>query len=70
MGLFCLLALGKCSKSCGGGARRRSAVCKSPDNDEGKCNARDRLVVLPCNEFQCPQWRAGEWSEVQTFNPE
>ncbi|KAB5536845.1 hypothetical protein PHYPO_G00112000 [Pangasianodon hypophthalmus] len=53
----------ECSKSCGGGTRRRNAICKSPDNDEGKCNTRDKLVVQPCNEFQCPQWRTGEWSE-------
>ncbi|KAI5093665.1 A disintegrin and metalloproteinase with thrombospondin motifs 9 [Silurus meridionalis] len=53
----------ECSKSCGGGTRRRSAMCKSPENDEGKCNVRDKLVVQPCKEFQCPQWRTGEWSE-------
>ncbi|XP_060766580.1 A disintegrin and metalloproteinase with thrombospondin motifs 9-like isoform X3 [Neoarius graeffei] len=53
----------ECSKSCGGGTRRRSAVCKSPENDESKCNTRDKLVVQPCNEFQCPHWRTGEWSE-------
>ncbi|XP_053508704.1 A disintegrin and metalloproteinase with thrombospondin motifs 9 [Ictalurus furcatus] len=53
----------ECSKSCGGGTRRRSATCMSPENDESKCNSRDKLVVQPCNEFPCPQWRTGEWSE-------
>uniref|UniRef100_A0A8B9RM98 ADAM metallopeptidase with thrombospondin type 1 motif, 9 n=1 Tax=Astyanax mexicanus TaxID=7994 RepID=A0A8B9RM98_ASTMX len=56
----------ECSKSCGGGTQRRSAVCgKSAEGnaDESKCNSRDKLTVQPCNEFLCPQWKTGEWSE-------
>ncbi|XP_051531405.1 A disintegrin and metalloproteinase with thrombospondin motifs 9 [Myxocyprinus asiaticus] len=55
----------ECSRSCGGGTRRRSAVCgKSAEAvDESKCNPQDKLAVQPCNEFLCPQWKTGEWSE-------
>uniref|UniRef100_A0AAR2JEP4 Peptidase M12B domain-containing protein n=1 Tax=Pygocentrus nattereri TaxID=42514 RepID=A0AAR2JEP4_PYGNA len=56
----------ECSKSCGGGTRRRSAVCgksSEDDDDESKCNSRDKLTVQPCNEFLCPQWKTGDWSE-------
>ncbi|XP_056131168.1 A disintegrin and metalloproteinase with thrombospondin motifs 9-like isoform X2 [Lampris incognitus] len=59
-------AWSECSKSCGGGTRRRSAVCgKSAEGgtDESKCSQRDKLTVQPCNEFLCPQWKTGEWSE-------
>ncbi|XP_076123623.1 A disintegrin and metalloproteinase with thrombospondin motifs 9 [Alosa pseudoharengus] len=56
----------ECSKSCGGGTRRRGAVCgKAAEvgGDESKCNQRDKLTAQPCNEFQCPQWTTGDWSE-------
>uniref|UniRef100_A0A8C1Z6Z7 ADAM metallopeptidase with thrombospondin type 1 motif, 9 n=1 Tax=Cyprinus carpio TaxID=7962 RepID=A0A8C1Z6Z7_CYPCA len=55
----------ECSRSCGGGTRRRSAVCgKSAEtNDESKCNPQEKLTVQPCNEFLCPQWKTGDWSE-------
>ncbi|RXN04231.1 A disintegrin and metallo ase with thrombospondin motifs 9 [Labeo rohita] len=55
----------ECSRSCGGGTRRRSAACgKSAEaDDESKCNPQERLTVQPCNEFQCPQWKTGDWSE-------
>uniref|UniRef100_A0A3P8V006 ADAM metallopeptidase with thrombospondin type 1 motif 9 n=1 Tax=Cynoglossus semilaevis TaxID=244447 RepID=A0A3P8V006_CYNSE len=48
----------ECSKSCGGGSRRRGAAC-----DESKCSQREKLTVQPCNEFLCPQWKTGDWSE-------
>lgn len=57
----------QCSKSCGGGTRRRGAVCRKAaeaGGDESKCNQRDKLAVQPCNEFLCPQWKTGDWSEV------
>lgn len=62
----------QCSKSCGGGTRRRGAVCrKSSDDDDGddgddesNCSQRDKLTVQTCNEFLCPQWKTGDWSEV------
>ncbi|TRY94580.1 hypothetical protein DNTS_024131, partial [Danionella cerebrum] len=54
-----------CSRSCGGGTRRRSAVCgKSAEvDDESKCNPQEKLTAQPCNEFLCPQWKTGDWSE-------
>ncbi|XP_054472137.1 A disintegrin and metalloproteinase with thrombospondin motifs 9-like [Anoplopoma fimbria] len=56
----------ECSKSCGGGTRRRGAVCRKAaeaGGDESKCSQRDKMTVQPCNEFLCPQWKTGEWSE-------
>ncbi|KAM9813380.1 A disintegrin and metalloproteinase with thrombospondin motifs 9 [Neosynchiropus ocellatus] len=56
----------ECSKSCGGGTRRRGAVCRKAaevSSDESKCSQRDKLTVQPCNEFLCPQWKTGDWSE-------
>lgn len=59
----------QCSKSCGGGTRRRGAVCRKAaeaDGDESKCSQRDKLTSQPCNEFLCPQWKTGDWSEVSS----
>uniref|UniRef100_A0A7N6B2E3 ADAM metallopeptidase with thrombospondin type 1 motif, 9 n=1 Tax=Anabas testudineus TaxID=64144 RepID=A0A7N6B2E3_ANATE len=58
-------AWSECSKSCGGGTRRRGAVCRKAEagGDESKCSQRDKLTVQPCNEFLCPQWKTGDWSE-------
>uniref|UniRef100_A0A8C7HLX5 ADAM metallopeptidase with thrombospondin type 1 motif 9 n=1 Tax=Oncorhynchus kisutch TaxID=8019 RepID=A0A8C7HLX5_ONCKI len=57
----------ECSKSCGGGSRRRAAVCgKSSEagSDESKCSQRDKLTTVQnCNEFLCPAWKTGDWSE-------
>ncbi|XP_061583837.1 A disintegrin and metalloproteinase with thrombospondin motifs 9 [Cololabis saira] len=56
----------ECSKSCGGGSRRRAAVCRKTGDagaDESKCSQRDKLTTQPCNEFLCPQWKTGDWSE-------
>ncbi|XP_056293354.1 A disintegrin and metalloproteinase with thrombospondin motifs 9 [Pseudoliparis swirei] len=55
----------ECSKSCGGGARRRGAACRkaAEPGDESKCSQRDKMAAQPCNEFLCPQWKAGDWSE-------
>ncbi|KAM4588255.1 A disintegrin and metalloproteinase with thrombospondin motifs 9 isoform 1-T1 [Odontesthes bonariensis] len=56
----------ECSMSCGGGTRRRGAVCRKASmtgGDESKCSQRDKLTVQPCNEFLCPQWKTGDWSE-------
>ncbi|XP_056591435.1 A disintegrin and metalloproteinase with thrombospondin motifs 9 isoform X1 [Triplophysa dalaica] len=55
----------ECSRSCGGGTRLRNAVCgkSAKSGDDSKCNAQDKLSDQPCNEFQCPQWKTGEWSE-------
>ncbi|KAI1890950.1 hypothetical protein AGOR_G00158860 [Albula goreensis] len=56
----------ECSKSCGTGTQHRGAVCgKSSESghDESQCSQRDKLTVQACNEFLCPQWKTGEWSE-------
>ncbi|KAG2471070.1 ATS9 metalloproteinase, partial [Polypterus senegalus] len=56
----------ECSKSCGGGTRRRGAVCVSSLGgvlDNSKCNQQDKLDIQQCNEFLCPQWKTGDWSE-------
>uniref|UniRef100_A0A671LTY8 A disintegrin and metalloproteinase with thrombospondin motifs 9-like n=1 Tax=Sinocyclocheilus anshuiensis TaxID=1608454 RepID=A0A671LTY8_9TELE len=55
----------ECSRSCGGGTRRRSVVCgmSAETDDETKCNPQEKLTVQPCNEFLCPQWKTGDWSE-------
>ena len=61
----------QCSKSCGGGTRRRGAVCRKAaeaGGDESKCSQRDKLTVQPCNEFLCPQWKTGDWSEVSSVS--
>lgn len=59
----------QCSKSCGGGTRRRGAVCRKAGEaggDESKCSQRDKLAIQPCNEFLCPQWKTSDWSEVSS----
>uniref|UniRef100_A0A8C7ZK55 ADAM metallopeptidase with thrombospondin type 1 motif, 9 n=1 Tax=Oryzias sinensis TaxID=183150 RepID=A0A8C7ZK55_9TELE len=56
----------ECSKSCGGGTRHRGAICRKAaesGGDDSKCSQRDKLTIQPCNEFLCPQWKTGEWSE-------
>ena len=67
--LLTLKRVPQCSKSCGGGTRRRGAVCRKAaeaGGDESKCSQRDKLTVQSCNEFLCPQWKTGDWSEVST----
>ncbi|XP_058855652.1 A disintegrin and metalloproteinase with thrombospondin motifs 9-like [Acipenser ruthenus] len=56
----------ECSKSCGGGTQRRGAVCVSSLGsvlDDSKCSQQNKLVTQKCNEFVCPQWKTGDWSE-------
>ncbi|XP_076845270.1 A disintegrin and metalloproteinase with thrombospondin motifs 9 [Brachyhypopomus gauderio] len=55
----------ECSRSCEGGTRRRAAVCgnSSGTSDDSKCNLREKLTAQPCNDFPCPQWKTGDWSE-------
>lgn len=57
----------KCSKSCGGGTRRRRAICVNTFNDvldDSKCSQQEKLTVQRCSDFLCPQWKTGDWSEV------
>uniref|UniRef100_A0A5F9CRB2 ADAM metallopeptidase with thrombospondin type 1 motif 9 n=1 Tax=Oryctolagus cuniculus TaxID=9986 RepID=A0A5F9CRB2_RABIT len=55
-----------CSKSCDGGTQRRRAICVNTQNDvldDSKCTHQEKVTVQRCNEFSCPQWKSGEWSE-------
>ncbi|XP_051175051.1 protein madd-4 isoform X3 [Leptopilina boulardi] len=61
---------GKCSASCGGGSRSRAVFCieeignettKLPDY---KCSATHKpRYQETCNEFSCPTWETGQWSD-------
>ncbi|XP_043469323.1 protein madd-4 isoform X2 [Leptopilina heterotoma] len=61
---------GKCSASCGGGSRSRAVFCieeignettKLPDY---KCSATHKpRYQESCNEFSCPTWETGQWSD-------
>ncbi|XP_074140277.1 A disintegrin and metalloproteinase with thrombospondin motifs 9 isoform X2 [Sminthopsis crassicaudata] len=56
----------ECSKSCDSGIQRRRAICVSPHNDvldDSKCRHQEKVTVQRCNEFLCPQWKSGDWSE-------
>ncbi|GAB1291091.1 A disintegrin-like and metallopeptidase (reprolysin type) with thrombospondin type 1 motif, 9 [Apodemus speciosus] len=56
----------ECSKSCDGGTQRRRAICVNTRNDvldDSKCTHQDKVVVQRCNEFSCPHWKTGDWSE-------
>ena len=55
---------GACSKSCGGGTRRKSRECvDSRDANGNPCNA-DLENEEPCNEQPCPTWTSWtEWTE-------
>uniref|UniRef100_A0A672UQ41 ADAM metallopeptidase with thrombospondin type 1 motif 9 n=1 Tax=Strigops habroptila TaxID=2489341 RepID=A0A672UQ41_STRHB len=56
----------QCSKSCGGGTRRRRAMCVNTYNDvldDSKCSQQEKLTVQRCSDFLCPQWKTGDWSE-------
>ncbi|XP_044307992.1 A disintegrin and metalloproteinase with thrombospondin motifs 9 isoform X4 [Varanus komodoensis] len=56
----------ECSKSCGGGTRRRRAVCMNTFNDileDSKCSQQEKVTMQRCNELACPQWKTGDWSE-------
>ncbi|TKC48667.1 hypothetical protein EI555_015867, partial [Monodon monoceros] len=56
----------ECSKSCDGGSQRRRAICVNTRNDvldDSKCTHQEKVTVQKCNEFPCPQWKSGDWSE-------
>uniref|UniRef100_A0A8C0IDD0 ADAM metallopeptidase with thrombospondin type 1 motif 9 n=1 Tax=Bubo bubo TaxID=30461 RepID=A0A8C0IDD0_BUBBB len=56
----------ECSKSCGGGTRRRRAMCVNTYNDvldDSKCSQQEKLTMQRCSDFLCPQWKTGDWSE-------
>ncbi|XP_030723501.1 A disintegrin and metalloproteinase with thrombospondin motifs 9 [Globicephala melas] len=56
----------ECSKSCDGGSQRRRAICVNTRNDvldDSKCTHQEKVTIQKCNEFPCPQWKSGDWSE-------
>ncbi|XP_008144491.2 A disintegrin and metalloproteinase with thrombospondin motifs 9 isoform X1 [Eptesicus fuscus] len=56
----------ECSESCDGGIQRRRAVCVNTQNDvldDSKCTYQEKVTVQRCNEFPCPRWKSGDWSE-------
>uniref|UniRef100_A0A0P6J9Z7 A disintegrin and metalloproteinase with thrombospondin motifs 9 preproprotein n=1 Tax=Heterocephalus glaber TaxID=10181 RepID=A0A0P6J9Z7_HETGA len=56
----------ECSKSCDGGSQRRRAICVNSQNDvldDNKCTHQEKVTTQRCNEFPCPQWQSGDWSE-------
>ncbi|KAB0390408.1 hypothetical protein E2I00_014850 [Balaenoptera physalus] len=56
----------ECSKSCDGGTQRRRAICVNTRNDvldDSKCTHQEKVTIQKCNEFPCPQWKSGDWSE-------
>ncbi len=63
---------GECSVTCGqGGKKVRSVRCIDIQSveqdfvDDKYCNQTIRPInVTNCNEFRCPQWNFGQWSEV------
>ncbi|PNJ31381.1 ADAMTS9 isoform 8, partial [Pongo abelii] len=56
----------ECSKSCDGGTQRRRAICVNNRNDvldDSKCTHQEKVTIQRCNEFPCPRWKSGDWSE-------
>ncbi|XP_016112960.1 ADAMTS-like protein 3, partial [Sinocyclocheilus grahami] len=61
-----------CSVSCGGGSQERSVVCVEEDIhgqivqvEDWKCAHSPRPISKEsCNTFECPQWMAMEWSQI------
>ena len=52
----------QCSVTCGDGTKRRSVLCSGGKN---KCDSKTKPEpVSKCNLGVCPQWEAGEWSQV------
>lgn len=63
---------GECSVTCGtDGKKARNVICIDANSkgqervDEKYCNESLRPVnITNCNEFRCPQWNFGQFSEV------
>lgn len=63
----------QCSKSCGGGAKRRVVVCQDENHTQVEtefCDSSHRPESsLPCNEESCsPHWTVGDWTEVRLLS--
>ncbi|XP_043218973.1 A disintegrin and metalloproteinase with thrombospondin motifs 20-like isoform X2 [Amphibalanus amphitrite] len=56
-------AWGPCSRSCGGGVRRRTVLCLD-SSSKTMCDSRGRPNrTEACNEQPCPGWHAGHWGQ-------
>ena len=52
----------QCSVSCGNGKRERTVECSG---GKGKCVSKTKpQASTSCNLGSCPEWKAGEWSQV------
>ncbi|XP_065567127.1 A disintegrin and metalloproteinase with thrombospondin motifs 9-like isoform X4 [Artemia franciscana] len=55
---------GECSRTCGGGAKRRKVVCQDIDGFESiECSSVRPRDTVPCNSDPCPEWRVSPWKE-------
>ena len=58
----------QCSKTCGGGWKRRAVVCMDERGISRDCEPdmqpKDKE---PCENEPCPIWRHGEWNQVILF---
>ncbi|XP_065566975.1 A disintegrin and metalloproteinase with thrombospondin motifs 9-like isoform X2 [Artemia franciscana] len=55
---------GQCSRTCGGGAKRRKVVCQDIDGFESiECSSVRPRDTVPCNSDPCPEWRVSPWKE-------
>ena len=56
----------QCSKSCGGGAQYRDAVCMNAKNEtvaDSQCRG-SKDTSRRCNKAPCPVWQLGDWTQV------
>ena len=58
----------KCSKTCGGGFRRRQVVChdEHAKASVGCLPAKRPQDTVHCNSDPCPTWATGNWTQVPT----
>ena len=57
----------KCSRTCGGGQKRRIVACRdSNGNSSLDCNAEKKPPEeISCNSEPCPVWNFGRWGQVR-----
>lgn len=67
---------GECSVACEGGQRARIVKCTAQSRSQtkneyvhdSKCDQASRPIsVTTCNNFRCPMWNMGLWSDVSVF---
>ena len=56
----------QCSKTCGGGFKRRQVVCHDEllKESNGCIPSKQPQDTVHCNTDPCPSWSSGEWSHV------